>query len=101
MKYTILLRRSPHLLEVMDDDEAEFYTFNPDTEFEDLRTAVKIAKVEAARADSPDYTYILSERGVKIVGSVNIMTENYEVVMVIEGQHRPKFWYEPELRQFS
>lgn len=101
MKYTVILRRSPYLLELFDEDDHEFYVANPDIEFEDLRTAVHAARIEAAKADAPDALYTMRQRGIGVVGSVNIMSDNYEVVMVIEGIHKPIFGWAPELARFN
>lgn len=100
MKYTIVLRRSPTLLETFDDEEMEFYVANPDKDFPDLTTAVRAARVEAAMADNPDFMDVLRQRGVNVVGSVNIRSDNYDVVMVFEGVHKPIFGWEPELSRF-
>ena len=101
MKYTVILRRSEHLIGVMDDHTSEFYVANGDVEHEDLRSAVHAARLEAAAKDAPDYQYILREQGIKVVGSVNITSDNYEVIMAIEGQHKPIYGWEPQLAMFQ
>lgn len=101
MKYTLLLRRSAHLMEVLDDFDAEFYLANPETEFDDLQSAVRAARIEAAKADKPNYTHALRQQGINVVGSINILSDNYEIILALEGHHEVVWGWQPELVAFT
>jgi hypothetical protein len=66
-----------------------------------MSMAVHAARIEAATADRVEYVHCLRQQGINVVGSVNILSENYEVVMLFEGIHKPMFGWEPELSMYQ
>lgn len=94
--YTVVLRRGSWLMEIFDSDD-EHYVANPRKKFESMRAAVIAARLEAAEADAPEVQHIMGERGTLVRGKLTIDPDNYEVVVVFEGSHKPTFGWQPEL----
>lgn len=95
-KYTVILRRNNFLMDIFDSED-EHYVANSNKRFDGPLAAAKAAREEAAKADAPEVKSILAERGHQIRGQYTIDPDNYEVVVVFEGQHQPIFGWQPEL----
>lgn len=93
MKYTIVLRRSASLMELLDDD-GDLYIANADIDFPDMKTAIAAARVEVARPDAEDIE-ARHEGAVKVDYRKIANRDYYEVLAVFEG--RPTILAMPDI----